>query len=318
VLKLIEQILLRVERGEAVALCAVVRTSGSTPQSKGAAMLVVGDGKTLGTLGGGCVEADVRRRALELIQSGQSRLTTFKLDHDYGWDDGLICGGLMDVAIGVINAQDQLAPLRAVQSELTAGRNAELELIVSDEEDQAKSFHVSIAPTPTLLIAGAGHVAWALARLGQELDFHLTIIDDRPDYASPARFPGVDCIVGDIEAELSRFPITEQTYVVIVTRGHKRDGQALAAVINKPARYIGLIGSKRKIHTILSDLHAHGVSLERLAAVHAPIGLEIGAVSPAEIALSIAAELVSIRRGRGDQPAPPMKITAEQLERWMR
>lgn len=317
-LELIEQILLSIQHGDAAAMCAIVRARGSTPQSEGAAMVVLQNGQTLGTLGGGCVEAEVRRRALELIQQRQSRLSSFKLDHDFGWDDGLVCGGVMDVAIQVISSPQEVEGLRQVRDQLTARRRASVEIAVTDDAGQPALFQIPLFPSPTLLIAGAGHVALALSGIAGQLDFEVTVIDDRADYASPQRFSNTRCIVGDIEQELSRYPIDEQTYIVIVTRGHRRDGQALAAVIDKPARYIGLIGSKRKIHTILGDLHDRGIARQRLAAVHAPIGLEIGAVTPAEIALSIAAELVAVRRGRGDQAATPMKVSAEQLDRWMR
>ncbi|MGA2231984.1 MAG: XdhC/CoxI family protein [Tepidisphaeraceae bacterium] len=316
-LKQIEQILLSLGHGDAAALCAIVRTRGSTPQSAGAAMVVLQNGQTFGTLGGGCVEAEVRRRALELIERRQSRLANFKLDHDYGWDDGLVCGGVMDVAIQVMDSPQHAEHLRQVRDQLAARQEARIQISVNDEAGQEASFQIPLFPTPTLLIAGAGHVAMALARIAPDMDFHVTVIDDRPDFATPARFTNAQCIVGEIEQELSRYPIDGQTYVVIVTRGHRRDGHALAAVVNKPARYIGLIGSKRKIHTILGDLHENGVTRERLAAVHAPIGLEIGAVTPGEIALSIAAELIAVRRGRGDQPAAPMKVAAEQLDRWL-
>jgi xanthine dehydrogenase accessory factor len=168
-----------------------------------------------------------------------------------------------------------------------------------------------------LIIAGAGHVGRALGKIAGDVGFQLTVIDDRADYACGQWFPGAKCVVGEIDLELSRCEIDARTYIVIVTRGHKNDGRALAAVVRSPAAYIGLIGSKRKVHTILTDLHAHGVSIEQLARVHAPIGLEISAVTPAEIAVSIAAELIAIRRGRGDVPATPMKATEAQLRRWV-
>jgi xanthine dehydrogenase accessory factor len=149
------------------------------------------------------------------------------------------------------------------------------------------------------------------------LDFQVNVMDDRADYAVFSRFPSARCILGDIERELSTFPIDHHTFVVIVTRGHRHDARALEAVIRSPACYLGLIGSRRKIRTIFQDLHSHGVPIETLAAVHAPIGLEIGAVTPAEIAVSIAAEMIAIRGGRPDRPADPMKIPAEQLARWI-
>ena len=275
-------------------------------------MPVLRDGKTIGTLGGGCVEAEVRRRALELMGAKQSKLLAFRLDHDYGWDDGLVCGGTMDIAV-----QTVVVPggWRGVQADLAANRATGLEVVVPDESGRSCSFRIPILPTPTLVIAGAGHVGQALAGLMAKLDFEVTVIDDRPDCASAERFPTARRIVGAIEDELRRFPIGEHTYVVVVTRGHKHDAQALGAVIRSPARYLGLIGSRRKVLQILRDLAEHGVAKERLAAVHAPIGLAIGAVSPEEIAVSIAAELVAVRRGHPGDVIRPMKLDLSLLDR---
>src|SRR5262249_7225601 len=145
------------------------------------------------------------------------------------------------------------------------------------------------------------------------LGFAVSVLDDRSDCASAERFPSASRVVGDIEAELARYPIDPLTYVVIVTRGHRHDGRALATVINTPAKYIGLIGSKRKVITIYQDLFSQGVSIERLLTVHAPIGLELGAITVPEIATSIAAELVAVRRGRGGEPARSLKMDETRL-----
>jgi xanthine dehydrogenase accessory factor len=181
-----------------------------------------------------------------------------------------------------------------------------------------QKFVEALNPPAKLIIAGGGHVGQALGMLSSLLDFQLTVIDDRPDYITPDRFPSAaQRTLGDIETELARFPIDPQTYVVIVTRGHRNDGRALAAVVNSSARYIGLIGSRRKIKTIFDDLAQQGVPLEKITRVHAPIGLQIAAVTPAEIAISIAAELIAVRRGRDGMPADPMKIPERQLRAWL-
>jgi xanthine dehydrogenase accessory factor len=312
------QIVSRVRRGETVALCTIVRTRGSTPQDRGAAMLVLQDGKTIGTLGGGCVEAEVRLRAQRLMTETTSRLLTFRLDHDYGWDDGLVCGGVMDVAVQVIRSPQSLAAFEEILRAVGAGREATLVMDVLDEQMQPARFELPVSPAPRLVIAGAGHVGQALAEMAGRAGFQITVIDDRPDYADASRFPAAQCIVGDIEQELSRLAIDRFAFVVIVTRGHKHDAQALAAVVNSPACYVGLIGSKRKIHDIFESLHSQGISRENLSKVHAPIGLEIGAVTPAEIAVSILAEIIAIRRGCAEAPAAPMKISSDQLERWLK
>jgi xanthine dehydrogenase accessory factor len=314
-IELLTQVMDRARAGEDVALCAIVGTHGSTPQRKGAVMLVLRDGKTLGTLGGGCVEAEVRVRAGRLMEEKKDALLTFRLDQDYGWDDGLVCGGSMDVAVQVMGPE-KVRLMEGLIGELKSNRTARLVLEVTAESDAAARYEIEIEPPPRLIIAGAGHVGRALGRFASELGFGLTVIDDRVDYASEEWFPGAKCIVGEIDEELSRCEIDRRTYIVIVTRGHKNDGRALAAIVRSSARYIGLIGSKRKIHAILTELHTQGVPIEQLARVHAPIGLEIGAVTPAEIAVSIAGELIAIRRGRGDVPATPMKATEGQLRRW--
>ncbi len=298
-------------------MCVLVRARGSTPQRTGAKMLVVGDGKTIGTLGGGCVEAEVKSKALRQLADGTpSSLHEFRLDHDFGWDDGLICGGTIDVHIRVLDSHDASEFARLL-SEIRGGRSAELVLQLEPANGSARYTEI-LQPSPSLVIAGGGHVGQSLGTLAAALDFRLTVIDDRADYISAERFPSASKrIMGDIETELARLAIDSQTYVVIVTRGHRNDGRALAAVVNSPARYIGLIGSKRKIKTIFDDLIQQGVSVEKIVRVHAPIGLEIAAVTPAEIAVSIAAELIAVRRGRDGLAAPPMKIDESKLRAWL-
>lgn len=300
-----------------LSLCTVVRTRGSTPQEKGAVMLVLRDGSTLGTLGGGCVEAEVRVRALRLMSENVSRLLTFRLDGDYGWDDGLACGGIMDIAVQTMATAEAAKPIQEVLRQLKAKKPATLVIEIEDEQSQRAVFGIEISPAPNLLIAGAGHVGRALAAIAGQMGLEVTVIDDRADFAVPARFPGAKCVVGDIEQALSQYPIDELTYVVIVTRGHKNDARSLAAVVQSRAGYIGLIGSRKKVRTILGELEQQGVARESLLRVHAPIGLEIGAVTPGEIAVSIAAELIAVRRGRENQAAGPMKIPADDLNRWL-
>ena len=313
---LLSEIVRRCAADETVALCVLVRARGSTPQRAGAKMLVLLDGKTIGTLGGGCVEAEVRSKALEQMAAGlPARLYDFALDHDYGWDDGLICGGNMDVQVRLLRKLD-LPEFENLRSELTAGRD--VAFVLPLEANGETQYTETLVPSPRLIIAGGGHVGKSLATLAAVLDFHLTIIDDRAGYISADRFPdAAERIRGDIETELARARIDAQTYVVIVTRGHRNDGRALAAVVNSAARYIGLIGSKRKIKTIFEELAAAGVPIENISRVHAPIGLEIAAVTPAEIAVSIAAELIAVRRGRDGVAAAAMKIEEAQLRSWL-
>jgi xanthine dehydrogenase accessory factor len=279
--------------GQPCALCAVVATRGSTPQAPGAMMLLRQDGTTAGTLGGGCVEEEVKRRAYQALTSGRSALFDFVLDHDYGWDDGLICGGRMDVAVMPVTPRAALAPIEEALARARSRRPAVLPVRV-EREGQAVEYRINLEVPPTLLIAGAGH---ALARLAAGLDFHVVVFDDRRDYASRERFgEGARLVVDDIATALRAYPIDADCFVVIVTRGHAHDHQALDAVIRSPAAYVGLIGSKRKAKLIFKDLLAAGISQELLDRVHTPIGLPIGAVTVPEIAVSIVAQLVEQRR----------------------
>jgi xanthine dehydrogenase accessory factor len=310
------EIVERCQSGERVALCTVVATRGSTPQEKGAKMIVTADGKTIGTLGGGCVEAEVRKRAIELLERNTSQFLEFRLDHDFGWDDGLICGGVMEIYAQILdrgNVGPFVEALGAIR-----GKTPMTLRIPYEHNGVAKKYIEEIGPPPKLVIAGAGHVGQALGELAAKLDFDVMVIDDRADFVTEQRFPGAKKrIVGDIETELRNLSIDAGTYIVIVTRGHRHDGQALHAVINSPAKYIGLIGSKSKIKLIQDDLKARGVSVDKLLKVHAPIGYDIGAVTVPEIAVSIVAELIAVRRGREGASVPQMRMAGDELLKWL-
>lgn len=315
-LNLLQEMLRRASAGETVALCVVVTTRGSTPQGAGAKMLCLLDGSILGTLGGGCVEAEVRRKALELAAANTSQLLHFRLDSDYGWDDGLVCGGTMDVLVRVVGPTSDLSHFRDLTADLVAGGTNRLVLpYVRDGQD--RTYAEDLGPAPTVLIVGAGHVARSLAPLMTATGFDVDVIDDRADYACRERFPMARrLLVGTPEDVLRACVIDENTYVVIVTRGHRNDGRALEAVVRSPARYVGLIGSRSKIKLIYAYLVASGYAVDELARVHAPIGLDIGAVTVPEIAVSIAAELVAVRRN-GCTGGRPMRMDEAQLRSWL-
>ena len=332
--------------GEIGAYCTVVETKGSTPQKPGAKLLILPDLRNVGTLGGGCVEAEARQQAIGLMQGGIPRMLEFQLDSDYGWDDGLICGGNMKIFIDLPTTREESFMFTRLQelaaektplifttvvkselNEISAGTkmlftthgerlgslgNAELETEIQGElsevlEEDAPAifrwkdgavwvFMEPMQPHPTLLIAGAGHVGQALCHLGKWLDFDVVIVDDRVDFASEERLPEADqIIVGDIAAELRKYPIDHLTYAVIVTRGHQHDEAALHSVIESNARYIGLIGSRRKVKLIFDDLIDLGIPEEKLAKVYSPIGLDINSKTVPEIAVSIAAQLIQVR-----------------------
>jgi xanthine dehydrogenase accessory factor len=244
------------KRGEPAALVTVVRARGSTPQRAGAKMLVFADGRTIGTIGGGCYENDACLRAREAIASGKQSLQHYELNDDFAQENGLVCGGQMDV-------------------------------------------HVDpLMPAPHLYIIGAGHVGWHLARTAAQAGFRLTVIDDREKFANQDRFPEAeDIIVEPIAEWLHRAEIPPASYVVIVTRGHQGDLEAMRGLAARDLKYLGLIGSRAKVARIRTMLLAEGMPPECLDRVHSPIGLDIGAVTPAEIAISILAELIAVRRG---------------------
>ncbi|MEX2114374.1 MAG: XdhC family protein [Pirellulales bacterium] len=340
--ELLEQLMAAVRAGRGVTFCRLVETRGSTPQKPGAAMLVFADGSQAGTLGGGCVEADVKRQALTTLGEGAARIVRFQLDDDYGWDDGLICGGRMQVAIDPLvdadarNYFDQLARLaeaggtEAVVYDAEASGLPEAASYLFDAAGQLVAHvggplegaaapqsvrdgvrplderprpsatrgiaYLPMLPRCRLVIVGGGHVGQAVGNLAAELDFDVWVVDDRAEFVTEDRFPRAERRIGGTMADvLPGLEITPSTYCLIVTRGHNHDEEALYHLVDRGARYVGMIGSKRKIKLIFDDLLAEGVSAEALARVHAPVGLDIGSQTVMEIAVSITAELVAHR-----------------------
>jgi len=250
------------ERGEPAALVTIVSTTGSTPQRVGAKMLVYADGRTVGTIGGGCYENDAFGKAREAILSRRPQLVHYELDDDFAQETGLICGGQMSVYIEPIE------------------------------------------PSPELYVVGAGHVGFHLATLAHEVGFRVHVIDDREKFANRERFPhAVEVVASNIPEWLVRTPLPPHAYVVVVTRGHTNDLDAMRALAQSDLRYLGLIGSRAKVARIYEQLEAEGMPAHHLAQVHAPIGLDIGAVTPQEIAVSILAELIAVKHGKSRDAA---------------
>lgn len=297
--QVLEKVVTEVAADRRVALCALVATRGSTPQPVGTVVCVDEAAQMTGSIGGGCVEAEVRHAAHRLLAGGKAGVLTFQLDHDFGHDDGMICGGEMDVAVTVYGPNQSCEAIREALGSVRKGRATELPLRVRADAELVE-YRLMLEPAPELVIAGGGHVGRILAELAVRVGFHVTVIDDREAFANAERFPPpMAAVAGDIADTLRNWPFGESSYVVIVTRGHRHDEAALRAVIEAPARYIGMIGSRRKIGVIFEDLRHEGVSDELLARVRAPIGLDIGAVTADEIALSIAAQMVAVRREKG-------------------
>lgn len=253
--------------GRPVALVTIVRAQGSTPQRVGARMLVFEDGAILGTIGGGCYEQDAAGKARLALSTGRSTLAHYDLNDDFAEEQGLVCGGQMDVFID------------------------------------------PLLPVPRVCVVGAGHVGYHVAHLAATVGFAVTVVDDRTAFADANRFPTAERVeVAEIPDWIASADLTPRDYLVVVTRGHREDLAALRAALSTQAAYVGLIGSKAKIARLYGMLEEEGVSRAVLEAVHAPIGLDIGAVTPQEIAVSIVAEIVAHRRGRlGDGATAPLR-----------
>lgn len=348
-LDLVSELIASLDADRDVAFCRLVDTRGSTPQKAGAAMLVFADGSQAGTLGGGCVEAEVKRRALAAMHEGAATVQQFMLDSDFGWDDGLICGGRMEVLIAPLGRETHGDYFRRLEDQLRQGRSitevvcladdapslllfdSEQQLLAAVNEsasqaDDAKRHLQPLVDRPRpyvveqmaflpslarcrLVIVGGGHVGKAVAELAGTLDFDVWIVDDRDEFVSADRFPTAQRRVqGPIDQVLPQLEITPETYCLIVTRGHNHDEQALFHLADRGARYVGMIGSRRKIRLIMDDLLEEGVSEEALQRVYAPVGLDIGSQTVPEIALSICAELVSHRNRQGEVPGRPAAI----------
>lgn len=345
--ELLQVLFSTIAAGRPVAMTVLVETRGSTPQKAGAAMLVFPDGRQQGTLGGGCVEAEVKRRALALLIEGQPELLTFQLDSDYGWDDGLICGGRMRMLVDPLRAGADLAYYEQLARWVDLGQGC-TEAVVLDPETcglpalsrflfdrggECVAGPAGVLPSATLLagmkplsqrprpyaaagvsylphlargkllVVGGGHVGQKVADLAADVDFDVTVVDDRAEYVTEERFPkAVQRIVGRIDEVLPALVVDEDTFCIIVTRGHNHDEEALLHLVRRPSQYLGMIGSRRKIQMIFEDLRREGIEDSLLTRVHAPLGLEIGSQTVPEIAISIVAELIACRN-RGEARA---------------
>ncbi len=278
------------------ALATVARARGSTPVPAGTKMLVGSEGRLIGSVGGGCVEADVIGAALDAQARGRPTLLTHHLNADLAGDLGLSCGGTVDIFVEPLIAEDSY--LRV----LDAAAVAESGLVRTATEwtsGPLKTFESErLMPAPHVLVFGAGHVGAAIARTAAAAGFRVVVIDDRPEYADASRFDaGVAVLTADVESALARYPLTRLDAVVIATRGHRNDAEILARVAASPAGYVGLLGSRRKKIVVTKGLKAAGVPAKGLRRVRVPIGLPIGAVTPEEIAVSVVAELIGWRRG---------------------
>src|SRR5947208_3696735 len=251
---LFEEIVKMRRAGKHAAMAIIVPPAESIPSYESSRMLVREDGSIAGTIGGGCVEAEVWAAAKEVMQKEAPRKMVFNLNNDASYDNGLICGGTLEV------------------------------------------FVEAILPQPMLYLFGGGHVSMAVAKAASAAGFGIGVADDREAFTNKERFPMAQEIYTSYEEAFEKIHPNVASYLVIVTRGHKEDMRVLAWAVRTEARYVGMIGSKRKVMSVYRALEIEGYKLEEFERVYAPMGLDIGALSPEEIAVSIIAELVAVRR----------------------
>lgn len=382
---LFDEVTKRTTQGQTVALATIVRTRGSTPREVGAKMLVRPEGSILGTVGGGCGEADVWRAALTVMDSLEPMTVAIDLTEPLDMSSQGVCGGILDVFVEpwtelspvdvrrplgtpelagrIVAALDEkraIALVTVVESrgdgiplvgthilvgedgtpEETLGSPV-LDLQIGDvarramrqdrptyaplsgdpEREGAASCDVFVevfVPAPELLIVGAGHIAVPLAKIAKINEFEVTVLDDRASYASALRFPDADRVLAsDIQETVASYRVTPRTHVVLVTRGHQHDVQALRTLLGSKAGYIGMIGSRRRVWTVLKLMRDEGAPADDLLRIHAPIGLEIEAITPAEIATAIMGEIIKVRRGGNAQSMsePVREMFRRRLER---
>ncbi|HZR32755.1 MAG TPA: XdhC/CoxI family protein [Terriglobales bacterium] len=253
-----EEIVKLRREGRRGAVATIVSVRGSIPSFQTAKMLVRDDGSIVGTIGGGCVEAEVWQAARDVMEQEKPRTLTFNLNQNPKFDTGLVCGGTLEI------------------------------------------FVEPVLPIPVLYLFGAGHVAHNLYKVAHNAGFDTVVVDDRESYANRERFPeAAEIHAKDFEEAMASLSPSESSYIVIVTRGHRDDMRVLRWAVQTPARYIGMIGSKRKVIAIYRELEKEGLSRELFERVHAPVGLDIGAVTPEEIAVAITAEMIAVRRHSG-------------------
>ena len=333
----------------ATALITITSVLGSTPRKPGAKMLVFADGTTVGTIGGGCGEAEARREAFNVLSSHISKIHCLNMTADMAEEEGMVCGGIMELFIDYLDKErlsrleDYANPILITMIEAPEERllgkkmflknngdvfgdlgldelnraaleraktglkscqpiliSLDSEFKICDTSVTKATFRCLIEPPATvvqLLILGAGHIALPLATMAKIIGYEVTVVDDRPSFANAARFSTADTIIcNDFERAIEGITINPQTFVVIITRGHRYDKVCLQKVIHQPAAYIGMIGSRKRVKALISELEEEGVPSALLQKLYSPIGLKIGAETPEEIAVSILGELIKVHR----------------------
>jgi len=357
------------EAGETVAVATIVDVRGSVPREVGAKMIIHPLGRHVGTVGGGCGEADVLRTALDVLQTGEPATVHVDLTEDISMQALGVCGGIMDVFVERVASDVQaeigmlpgmLAALREsmldrepvalatvvsrTSGSPAVGRPGQQAVIWLDREplgslelgameaqaiedaravlrgrqhkllkyEEASVFVEVQRRAPEMIIVGGGHIALPLAQLASMCDFSVTVLDDRPSFVTAERFPTArQRLSGPLRETVAGLPMDQDTYVVLVTRGHSHDVECLLEVLDRPVSYIGMIGSQRRVDAVF-QLLVDEMSIDplKLDRVYAPIGIAIGARTPAEIAVCIMAEVINVLRN-----GPATSISERRRER---
>lgn len=283
-------------------LATVIQTQGSVPREVGAKMLICADGRILGTIGGGAGEAKVIQQARAILETGRKQWVEIDLTGAPNRETQGICGGTMRVWLERWQGERSLSLVRQMMTMLESGQAVS---IVTPFDDRApylsqdcpdQAFIETLHPAPTLLIVGAGHCGIQLAKVADLVGFQVIVQDDRAEWANAELYPQARVAHCAIEQVVDELADHTELYAALVTRGYQYDLAALKALLNRklPCRYLGMIGSEKRVRKVYQTL---GIDPEKLRSIYAPIGLEIGALTPEEIAVSICAELIMVRRG---------------------
>jgi xanthine dehydrogenase accessory factor len=360
-----------IDAGETVAVATIIEVKGSVPREVGAKMIIHPLGRHVGTVGGGCGEADVMRAALDVIQTGEPATVRVDLTEDVSMQALGVCGGILDVFVErvaggrgeVTSPLQRIAALRrsvqarepvalaTIVSGPSAGREAVVWLdkpplgdlslgdlapqVIADAKEVLRgrqhkllkyeipsaldasrsTLHVFVEVqrrSPELLIVGGGHIAVPLAEMASLCDFAVTVLDDRPSFANKERFPSAaKVIAAPLRETVRELPMDQDTFIILVTRGHSHDVDCLLEVLDRPVAYIGMIGSQRRVDAVFALLESEmGIDPLKFDRVYAPIGIAVGAHTPAEIAICIMAEVINVLRG-----GPATSISEKRRER---
>lgn len=308
--KIFTALLYELEKGHDCVLVSIVSDCGSAPRGKGSQMLISGEGRVQGTIGGGAVEKYSEDMARSLLPEKRSALHLFTLRTNDREDIGMVCGGDVLVHFQFIDhsepdwtafAGELLARIRGQQPGwLLLSRNGAFPKLAPTPE--AEAFSLPLPLGERAYIFGGGHIALALTPLLASIGFRVTVMDNRPEYADPQRFPQAEAVVcGDYTRLKQYFTLTPEDYAIVMTNGHSFDYEAEKQILLGDFAYLGVIGSRKKTAAVNAKLLADGLSQSLLDQVHTPIGLPILAVTPEEIAVSIAAEMILVRARRREQ-----------------